>query len=119
MSPTSIFAPASTAAAAIFDLSTLVVAVTAVIFLCVCALLVYAVVTFRKRPDDDGTEPAQVYGSNQVEIAWTVIPVLIVLALFLASARVITGVQNADRPASTVEVIAVGHQFWWEYRYPG
>jgi cytochrome c oxidase subunit 2 len=119
MSPTSIFAPASTAAAAIFDLSTLVVAVTAVIFLCVCALLVYAVVAFRKRPDDDGTEPAQVYGSNQVEIAWTVIPVLIVLALFLASARVITGVQNADRPASTVEVIAVGHQFWWEYRYPG
>ena len=118
MSPTTIFAPASTAAAAIFDLSTLVIGVTAVIFSCVCALLVYAVVAFRKRPDDDGSEPAQVYGSNQVEIAWTVIPVLIVVALFLASARVVTGVQNADRPAGTVDVIAIGHQFWWEYRYP-
>jgi len=118
MSPTTIFAPASTAAAEIFGLSTLVLAVTAGIFLCVGALLVYAIVAFRKRPNDDDSEPAQVYGSNQVEIAWTVIPILIVVALFLASARVITGVQNADRPASTIEVIAIGHQFWWEYRYP-
>ena len=118
MSPTTIFAPASTAAAAISGLSALVVAVTAVIFLCVCALLIYAIVAFRRRPNDDGSEPAQVYGSNQIEIAWTVIPVLIVVVLFLASARVITGVQNADRPANTVDVIAIGHQFWWEYRYP-
>jgi len=118
MSPTTIFAPASTAAAEIFGLSTLVLAVTAVIFLSVGALLVYAIVAFRKRPNDDGSEPAQVYGSNQVEIAWTVIPILIVVALFLASARVITGVQNADRPAGTIDVIAIGHQFWWEYRYP-
>jgi cytochrome c oxidase subunit 2 len=118
MSPTSIFAPASTPAAAIYGLSTLVIGVTAVIFVCVCSLLVYAVVRFRKRPDDDGSEPAQVYGSNQVEIAWTVIPVLIVVVLFLASARVITSVQNADRPANSVQVVAVGHQFWWEFRYP-
>ena len=118
MSPTTIFSPASTAAAEIFGLTTLVLAVTAVIFLCVGALLVYAIVAFRKRPNDDGSGPAQVYGSNQVEIAWTVIPILIVVALFLASARVITGVQNADRPASTIDVIAIGHQFWWEYLYP-
>jgi cytochrome c oxidase subunit 2 len=118
MSPTTIFAPASTPAAAIFGLSTLVIGVTAVIFVCVSALLVYAVVAFKRRPDDDGSEPAQVYGSNQVEIAWTVIPTLIVVVLFLASARVITSVQNADRPASSLQVVAVGHQFWWEYRYP-
>src|SRR6266850_3290484 len=54
MSPTTIFAPASTAAAAIFDLSVLVIAVTAGIFVVVCALLVDAVVAFRKRPNDDG-----------------------------------------------------------------
>src|SRR6266403_5397357 len=118
MSPTTIFSPASTAADEIFGLSTLVLAVTAVIFLCVGALLVYAIVAFRKRPNDDGSEPAQVYGSNQVEIAWTVIPTLIVVVLFLASARVITSVQNDDRPAGSLQVVAVGHQFWWEYRYP-
>jgi cytochrome c oxidase subunit 2 len=54
-----------------------------------------------------------------VELAWTVIPVLIVVALFMATARVIASVQNPDHPANTIEVIAIGHQFWWEYRYPG
>ena len=73
---------------------------------------------FRKRTDDDGREPPQVYGSNQVELAWTVIPVLIVLSLFLATARVIASIQKPPRPASAIEVVAIGHQFWWEYRYP-
>jgi cytochrome c oxidase subunit II len=118
MSPTTIFSPASTPAAEIFGLSALVMAVTAAIFLCVCSLLIYAVVKFKRQRDDDGSEPAQVYGSNQVEIAWTVIPILIVAVLFLASARVITTVQDAVRPADSIQVVAVGHQFWWEYRYP-
>jgi cytochrome c oxidase subunit II len=118
MSPTTIFAPASTPAAAIYGLSTLVIGVTALIFVCVSALLAYAVFRFRKRPDDDGSEPAQVYGSNQVEIAWTVVPILIVVVLFLASARVITFVQTADPPADSIQVVAIGHQFWWEYQYP-
>jgi cytochrome c oxidase subunit 2 len=118
MSPTSIFAPASTPASAIVGLTTLVVAVTALIFVCVSVLLVYAVFRFRKRPDDDGSEPAQVYGSQQVEVAWTVIPILIVVVLFLASARVITSIQNTEPRAGSIQVVAVGHQFWWEYRYP-
>jgi cytochrome c oxidase subunit 2 len=118
MSPTTIFAPASTPAGAIFGLATLVIGVTALIFVCVSVLIAYAVFTFRKRPDDDGSEPPQVYGSNQLELAWTVIPFLIVVVLFLASARVITFVQNAGRPADSIHVVAVGHQFWWEYRYP-
>jgi cytochrome c oxidase subunit 2 len=53
-----------------------------------------------------------------VELAWTVIPVLIVIALFLASARVIASVQNMVRPAGALEVMVTGHQYWWEYRYP-
>ena len=38
--------------------------------------------------------------------------------LFLATARVIHAIQDAARPAKTVEVTAIGHQFWWEFRYP-
>jgi cytochrome c oxidase subunit 2 len=53
-----------------------------------------------------------------VELAWTVIPVLIVVALFMATARVIGSVQRAAQPSNAIEVIAIGHQFWWEYRYP-
>ena len=118
-SPTNIFAPASTPAKSIFGLSLFVLAVTGAIFLVVFTLLLYSVVKFRKRKSDDGREPPQVYGSNQVEIAWTVIPVLIVVALFMATARVIADIQKASLPANTIEVVAIGHQFWWEYRYPG
>ena len=47
------------------------------------------------------------------------IPILIVVTLFMATARVIAGIQKPSRPANSVEVVAVGHQFWWEFRYPG
>jgi cytochrome c oxidase subunit 2 len=117
-SSTSIFSPASTPADSILGLSLFVLAITGVIFLIVASLLVYSAVKFRKRADDDGREPAQVYGSNQLELAWTVIPVLIVVVLFLATARVIHEVQDAPRPPGAIEVTVVGHQFWWEFRYP-
>jgi cytochrome c oxidase subunit 2 len=48
-----------------------------------------------------------------------VVPILIVVALFMATARVIADTQTVVRPDNGLEVIAVGHQFWWEYRYPG
>jgi cytochrome c oxidase subunit 2 len=117
-SPTNIFAPVSTPAKSIFGLSMFVLAVTAAIFVVVFTLLAYSVVKFRKRANDDGREPPQVYGSNQVEIAWTVIPVLVVLTLLVATARVIADVQNAARPDNAIEVTAIGHRFWWEFRYP-
>jgi cytochrome c oxidase subunit 2 len=113
-----IFRPQSTPANSILHLSALVLAITALIFVVVFSLLVYAVAKFRKRDEDDGREPAQVYGSNQVELAWTVIPTLIVLVLFLATARVIHSIQDAPKPLRAIEVIAIGHQFWWEFRYP-
>ena len=118
LSPTNIFAPASRPAHLVFGLSLFVVAVCAAIFVVVFALLVYAVVKFAKRRNDDGREPPQIYGSSQIELAWTVIPVLIVIVLFLASVRVIKGVQDAQPPASAIDVTAIGHQFWWEFRYP-
>jgi cytochrome c oxidase subunit 2 len=54
-----------------------------------------------------------------MELAWTVTPVLIVLVLFFATARVIQSVQEAVAPPEAIEVVAIGHQFWWEFRYPG
>ena len=116
--PTNIFAPVSTPGQSIFGLSIFVLLTVAGIFIAVFALLAYVVVRFRKRRDDDRSEPAQIYGSSQVELAWTVIPVLIVVTLFLAAVRVIASVQGAARPPGALEVIVTGHQYWWEYRYP-
>ena len=115
---TSIFAPESTPARTIFDLSLFVLAITGMIFVVVGTLLVYAVVKFRASAANADREPAQVYGSNQIELAWTIIPVLIVVVLFLATARVIHGIQDAPKPATALDVTAIGHQFWWEFRYP-
>src|SRR5580704_2961798 len=114
----SIFNPHSTPAESIYHLSLFVLGITALIFLVVFSLLLYVVVKFRERTADGGREPAQVYGSTQIELAWTVIPILIVVVLFLATARVIHAIQDAPKPATAVEVTVIGHQFWWEFRYP-
>jgi cytochrome c oxidase subunit 2 len=118
LSSTNIFAPASTPAKSIFGLSMFVLILTALIFVVVAGLLVYSAARFRERDTDADHEPAQVYGSTQIELAWTVIPVLIVFVLFLATARVIHAVQDAPKPAAALDVTVVGHQFWWEFRYP-
>src|SRR5262249_16455369 len=103
----------------IFDLSNMVYAVCGAIFVIVGSLLVYAVVKFRRRKGQDASEPAQVYGSKQIELAWTIIPILIVVVLFLSTARVIAFTQKPSFEETAVNVDVVGHQFWWEYRYPG
>ena len=114
----STLSPASTPAHQIFDLSVFVVSITGGIFLIVGGLLAIALFRFRARKSDPAGEPAQIYGSTQVELAWTVIPVLIVVVLFLATARIIFAVQDAPKPPAALDVTVIGHQFWWEFRYP-
>src|SRR5262249_43228054 len=111
MSPTTIFSPATTPARWIFDLSNMVYAVCGAIFVIVGSLLVYAVVKFRRRKGQDASEPAQVYGSKQIELAWTIIPILIVVVLFLSTARVIAFTQKPSFEETAVNVDVVGHQF--------
>jgi len=94
-----------------------VLGITGLIFLGVSSLLVYAIVKFRARKGDT-TEPPQVFGSMQIELSWTIIPILIIVVLFLTTARVLFSVQDAQKPKSALDVIVVGHQFWWEFRYP-
>ncbi len=117
-SATSVFAPESTPAHSILHLAHFVLLITGTIFVVVISLVAFVVVRFRRRPNDDGKEPPQVYGSNPVETAWTVVPVLIVVVLTLTTARIIHEIQDAPKPPGALEVQAVGHQFWWEFRYP-
>jgi cytochrome c oxidase subunit 2 len=112
--PTSIFAPHSTPALQIHQLSLFVLIITGAIFLGVSALLIYALIKFRARPSDT-TEPPQVFGSMQIELSWTIIPILIIVVLFLGTARVLFSIQDAPKPANALDITVVGHQFWWEY----
>lgn len=114
----SIFAPASTPAHSIYELSLFVLSITGMIFVVVAGLLAYVIFRYRQRGEDDTSEPAQIYGSTQVELAWTVIPVLIVVVLFLTTARMIFAIQDAPKPKAALSVTVVGHQYWWEFNYP-
>jgi cytochrome c oxidase subunit 2 len=118
--PTNIFRAAGTSAQSIFGLSMLVLSITLCIFLIVAGLLLYVLLRYRHRASSPEAEqePAQIYGSTQIELSWTVIPVLIVVVLFLATARVILSSEQPHEPPGALDVIVIGHQFWWEYRYP-
>ncbi len=116
---TDIFKPMGTPGYAEREAALFTIGVTAVIFVVVAGLIVYTVWRFRRRPSDDSAqEPPQVYGSNQIEAAWTIIPILIVFVLIGVSARVIAGVENASPPPKALKVRLIGHQWWWEVQYP-
>jgi cytochrome c oxidase subunit 2 len=112
-----IFKPQATPAESAYQLSLLVVTVCAAIFVVVAGVLTFTIIRFRRKTDDL-REPAQVYGSNRIEVAWTVIPILIVFVLTMATARVVIAIQNKRIPAGALQVRVVGHQWWWEMRYP-
>ena len=115
---TNIFRPLSQPAQEIKETSFLVLAICVVIFVIVGGLLLYAIVRFRHRAGDEATEPPQVYGSNQIETAWTVLPILIVFVLILVTSRTIADIQNRKPVTGSVNATVVGHQWWWEIRYP-
>ena len=113
----SIFEPHSGPAVLIHHLSMFVLQITGAIFVVVTALWLYVIIRFRQRDANDDSEPPQVYGSTQIELAWTVIPVLIVVVLFLTTARILFAIQDEKIPANAVHADVIGHQFWWEFRY--
>lgn len=117
-SNTNIFSPASTPSHEIHKLGVVVLAIAAGIFVVLMSLLVYVSIRYRSREHDHDMEPPQVYGSTEIETAWTIIPILIIIVLFLTTAGVLFALQSSPKPKNALDIVVVGHQFWWEYRYP-
>lgn len=107
-----------TPAEKIRDLAWLILGITAGIFVVVEGFLLVTIIRCRRRRDDDGSEPVQMYGSNPVELAWTIVPVMIVAVLGLVTIRTIGEIELTEKPAGALEVQVIGHQWWWEFRYP-
>ena len=87
----------------------------AFVFVTVGGVLLYTIIRFRRRPGD--ADPPQFHGNTPLEIGWTILPALVLAVV--AVPTVITIFDNANSPepgALTVDV--VGHQWWWEFRYP-
>jgi cytochrome c oxidase subunit 2 len=84
-------------------------------FLTVTGLITYAVINFRHREGD--AEPDQHEGNLKFEVTWTVIPACIFLFLGVLTGIVMHDV-NPPVGKRKPDVVVVGHQYWWEYRYP-
>jgi cytochrome c oxidase subunit 2 len=116
-----IFSPAGPAAAELHSVTWLLVGICGAIFVVVQAALLHTIVSSlraRRAAAAEGGEPPQVYGSNPVELAWTVIPVVIVFLLALVSVRLIREVELTEPPEGALRVEVIARQWWWEYRYP-
>jgi cytochrome c oxidase subunit 2 len=85
------------------------------VFILVEGALLYAIFRFQGKPGD--AEPRQIHGNTTVEIIWTAIPALILAAIAVPTVKGIFATAAVPHgEALTVEVI--GHQWWWEFRYP-
>jgi cytochrome c oxidase subunit 2 len=107
--------PASREAGRIDFVFWFVVVICIVIFAIVAGALSYAIVRFRARPDDDSDGPP-IHGHTGLEIAWTVIPTLLVTAIGIVSAVVLARDDHAGKHPLRVNVTA--QQFEWSFSYP-
>ncbi len=120
--PPSTLDPASPAAAAIADLHTIVLIIAVAVFSVVEGLILVAAFRFRRNPQAPvAGEPPQIHGNTRLELAWTVTPAIIVVALFVLTVRAQQAIDASARSAdgsAPLAVEVVGHQWWWEFRYP-
>ena len=85
------------------------------IFSLVAAVILYSVWTFRSPPEDESDGPS-IHGHTGLEIAWTVVPAILVIAIGVVSAIVLSQNGNAGTNPLTVKVFA--QQFSWRFEYP-
>jgi cytochrome c oxidase subunit 2 len=85
------------------------------IFALVAAVSVYSIFAFRAQPEDDGDGPP-IHGHTGLEIAWTAVPALLVIAIGVVTAVVLS--QNANASANALDVRVFAQQFAWRFEYP-
>ncbi len=108
-----VFNPASPQGRAIADLFLAVLIICGVILMVVAGVLAYNLIGARARPGSG--EPRQVFGNHRLEVAWTVVPFLVLVWIFALTIR---AMRVSDPPSSQPpDLTVIGHQWWWEIRY--
>jgi cytochrome c oxidase subunit 2 len=113
--PNSIFGAHSEHGHTVDDLTRFLLELGLGVFVFVEALLIFAVFKFRYR---EGGPPAkQIHGNTTLEIGWTFIPAVLLALIAIPTVRIIFTTE-APAPAGALQVEVIGHQWWWEFRYP-
>ena len=101
----------------IYDLFVPVFWIAVAVFVLVEGLLVFFVIRYRRRKNRPAQMPAQIHGNNRLEIAWTILPALILAGVAVPTVTTIFDLAQEPQ-GSTLEVNVLGHQWWWEFDYP-
>src|SRR6478735_7442458 len=104
--------PASEEADRIDPLFWFVIIICIVVFAVVAAVMIYSITHFRAAPDDDSDGPP-VHGHTGLEIVWTIIPTLLVTAIGIVSAIVLS--QNDALGKNVLHVNVTAQQFEWSF----
>jgi cytochrome c oxidase subunit II len=107
---------ASTAAPKIDTLLDVMIVLSAFVFSLVMVMLFYALWKFRAKPGDE-SDGEPIHGNTRLEIAWTVIPTIIVLFGAGYSWAVLDDIEDPAKNPLTVDVFS--QQFAWSFGYPG
>ena len=114
--PQTTLEPASEIANDINNLWLLVFWVATAIFVIVEGALVYAVWKFREKKDDD-RQPVQVHGNNTLEIAWTIIPAVLLAVITVPMLQGLFAMREVPKGDDVLHINVTGHQWWWEFEY--
>ncbi len=113
--PNTTFSPNSEFGRAIDELWDSLLFWGTLVFILVETILLFILFRFRQRPD--APEPRQVHGNTALEITWTLIPAVILILIAVPTVRTIFATQ-AEAGGDALQVEVIGHQWWWEFRYP-
>lgn len=114
--PQSTLSPVSDFATSIDQLFRSIFWWAVVVFVVVEGLLVYVLFRFRDRGGDEKPEP--VHGNAALEVGWTLAPAVILVLIAVPTIRTIWEVDSPPEDTDALQVEVVGHQWWWEFRYP-
>ena len=85
------------------------------VFALVMAVMIYAVMAFRSPPEDESDGPP-IHGNTGLEVAWTVVPAILVIAIGVLSAFVLS--KNGEAGPNPLNVKVFAQQFAWRFVYP-
>lgn len=105
-------APATKTAQTVIDLHNLMMSVIVIIFVAVFAVMFYSVIKHRK---SKGHQAAQFHDNTLVEIAWTVVPLLILVAMAWPATKALLNMRDTSQADITIK--ATGYQWKWGYDY--
>jgi cytochrome c oxidase subunit 2 len=86
-----------------------------IVFILIEGALIYIMIRYRRRGSDE--RPPQTHGNVIIEVIWTLIPAFILLFIAIPTVRTVFTTQ-AKVAAGALEIDVIGHQWWWEFKYP-